>query len=502
MTAIAGNDYVQTMNLKINVILTFLLLAFLFSASCRTERLLIRSDYKPDFLYSAEVEVTKFTTDGVSEEDSLVIQKALRERLNKDFPHSGTSELVSGEVKYSLNYHYDRNLLLDIFSTITSGLMFVAIEEGAVEVVMEVTLIASQELNHIAPSYKFSIEIEVPYDSNFCYWFDDEPKLTAIKQANSIAFAKMSNHISWWLKNPAQDDLNKTEEQLKEYSAQEPLFYRTTKANTELITRRTVDGDLVGFEKIVAEEKESTVSKILSLIGGVEVGYITGVTSASSQVIGQNGNSYEVASGEGKISGYSVRINSPPKRSGFFFKPTGGFLSLNINIEDVEGLYQGADIPAVATDPLTGESINLDDSWNYNLSLRSVYLGQRVGGTLVFGTPDLQFFALIEGGANVFEWRHGKVKWNKYSREANDVSFFQSFSARGVIGLVYRPFHVGVVCEGMLDHYKKFTYPEPIPFRGVEQYNKILEVYERPDMNAESVQLNVANLLCGVMLFY
>jgi len=246
-----------------------------------------------------------------------------------------------------------------------------------------------------------------------------------------------------------------------------------------------------------------------SALSGIEGGYFQGWARVSSEARNtKTGERFTIASGKATSKGYKFNLFNPPTVSRFFIYPTVGFFSLDIDIEDMAGdipLGQVAgakDMPAVGSDPNTGEPIDLGAANVYSLRLRSGHIGQRAGGTMVYGTPNAQLFFTFEGGVNLLEWRYTEATLGGYNESKHHAAVFASFAARLLVGLAYRPWHVAGRCEFNVEAYRSFDFPRPLPFDAPPTYNNVLQTYERRPIAVESASAQTLNAYCGVSFAY
>ena len=245
----------------------------------------------------------------------------------------------------------------------------------------------------------------------------------------------------------------------------------------------------------------------LSALSGVELGYFRGLAEVSSQAQSDSGP-FTIASGRATTEGYKINFFSPPTASGFFIYPTAGFFSLNISIADFAGdiplgRVPGAqDLGAVATNPKDGSPIALGAPNVYQLRLRSGYLGQRLGGTLVYGNPRTQLFLTAEGGVNLLEWRYTAVTLGPYEESKHHLAVAGSVAGRLLVGATFRPWHLALRCELNYEGYREFDYPRPLPFEAPVRYNAQTQAYERPPIHVGAASAHTFNAYCGASLAY
>jgi hypothetical protein len=270
--------------------------------------------------------------------------------------------------------------------------------------------------------------------------------------------------------------------------------------------------DLPDEGRIAVEEGSSAPRSwwrtYLRALSGLEIGYFGGSAWVSSEAVDALGDRFTIASGNAKSEGWKLTLFNPPTSSEVFIYPTMGFFSLDIDIADVAGdiplghVSGATDIPAVGSDPESGAPIDLGAPNIYSLRLRSGYIGQRLGGTLVWGTKHTQLFLTGEGGFNLFEWRYTNVELGNYRESGHSAIFFHSFAGRGLVGLVHRPWHVGARCEVNIEFFREFGFPRPMPFEGRVEWDPDRQTYVRREIKVDAAMVHTVNAFCGLSLVY
>lgn len=241
---------------------------------------------------------------------------------------------------------------------------------------------------------------------------------------------------------------------------------------------------------------DSFLSRYLGALGGIELARYQGSANIESRTKTQSNPNELVGSGGATATGYRIAAFRPPDRTGFFFPPALGLLWEDITIasfrEDIRIVSRAGrtDIPAVASDPATGQALDLNEPIAYALRMRSAYLGQGVGLNLVFGDEDVQLFFTAAVTANILELRYIDVQIWKSHVEGLQVEAFKSGSFRGQFGIAIQPWHLALRFSGSAERYFEFAFPQPVEFPAASRYVPEKDIFERERAFATSASLD------------
>lgn len=266
-----------------------------------------------------------------------------------------------------------------------------------------------------------------------------------------------------------------------------------------------------GFDLIrypVRRGDDGLLSRYLGALGGIELARYQGSANVESRTKTESNASELVGSGGATATGYRIAAFRPPDRTGFFFPPALGLLWEDITIasfrEDVRVVSRAGrtDIPAVASDPATGQALDINEPISYALRMRSAYLGQGVGLNLVFGDEDVQLFFTAAFTANILELRYIDVQIWKNHVEGLQVEAFKSGSFRGQFGIAIQPWHLALRFSGSAERYFEFAFPQPVEFPAAARYVPEKDIFERERAFATSASLDKYDFeLSAVFLF-
>ncbi len=270
-------------------------------------------------------------------------------------------------------------------------------------------------------------------------------------------------------------------------------------AQSVAIEPRDLILDNEGFDIIrypVARGDDGFLSRYLGALGGIELARYQGSANIESRTKTESSVSELVGSGGAKATGYRIAAFRPPDRTGFFFPPALGLLWEDITIasfrEDTRLVTRAGrtDIPAVASDPATGQALDINEPISYALRMRSAYLGQGVGLNLVFGNEDVQLFFTAAVTANILELRYIDVQIWKSHVEGLQVEAFKSGSFRGQVGIAIQPWHLALRLSGSAERYFEFAFPQPVEFPAASRYVPEKDIFERERAFATSASLD------------
>ncbi|MBI2061355.1 MAG: hypothetical protein HYT87_16575 [Nitrospirae bacterium] len=263
-----------------------------------------------------------------------------------------------------------------------------------------------------------------------------------------------------------------------------------------------------GFQVLWTPRKEtaprSLWGKYLGALGGLKVTVFQGWAQVSSSVRSEEGGTRDVASGDARTDGYRVSLFSAPRSSGFFIYPTADFLAQTIEIADFReavppiDLPSAEEIPAIVTDPETGETVDITDPNTYRLYLRSLGIGQRAGFDFVAGSSWIEMYATVEAGANLVEARHAIVRLGDRVERGAGLKALGSFVGAGRVGFTFPKAHFALSATGELKTYPQFDYPNPVEFRGAIAYDPQKEINERPREFVRGAALDTAEVTVSV----
>lgn len=386
-----------------------------------------------------------------------------------------------------------------------------------------------------ARSYQLDLEVRVPYS---VYWYGhlrSGPRDEAFRAAWSVLQDELSARLSGWIESSAASPASPPSSRSAPALPPAPSLATSTgeaatSGRLELTVRdhqmnHLSSGLVLERKELFAEDPDrwrvitaanaprrerpqSFLARYFSALGGVDAGYLMGRAWVSSSATDSFGQRYTVASGEARTRGFRVDLYTIPEQSSWFLYPTIGFLSQDIDIKDfrenvpLSAVAGAREIPGVGSNPETGAPVDLGDPNVYQLFLRSAYIGQRLSATLVMGTPRVQLFGVFEGGFNIIEFRHARVRLGNYETEGWSFPWFFSGQLRAIAGVAIRPWHVALRCEAHYEAYRSYAFPEPLEFMGRLEYNAEKQKHERRRTWVESASVGVANLFFSANIFY
>ena len=245
------------------------------------------------------------------------------------------------------------------------------------------------------------------------------------------------------------------------------------------------------------------------LVGGLELRPSLGLARVVSDVEWEDGSSEKVASGMAGQLGWSITIGGPPRHTGFVIRPSAGFFSRSIAIADFRtdlpsppGETAGRNIAAICSDPVTGETVDCAVPNEYQLTLRSLHGGARVGHQWVYEWGPFEFFAESSLAMNLIEWRFVRSLIGATTRSGTHWRLFGSFDARAAAGVHLVPARVALALRLDFSRYRSFEYPEPQEFRGALQYNEDKEVWEQPRVWVESARVFTTTMMGALIVVF
>lgn len=359
--------------------------------------------------------------------------------------------------------------------------------------------------------YELRLGVRVPYS---IYWYGyarTGPRERAFRDGWRVLAEELSARLGVWLNGgaagapPLVGDLKL---EVSEERSERPM-------PGSLVEERTLSAEDPNAWRVITaanqpekKKPQSFLARYFSALGGVDVGYLMGKAWVSSDASDSFGQRYTIASGEATSRGYRIDLYTIPDRSTWFFHPTVGFLSLDIDIHDFRQSIPLASVPGaqeiegVGSNPETGAPLDLTDPNVYRLFLRSFYIGQRLSATLVMGTPKVQLFATVEGGFNIIEFRYARVQIGRDEKTGWSFPWFFSGQVKAIAGIAIRPWHMALRIEGHYEAYRRYGFPEPLLFEGRVEYNAQKQLYERKNTSVESAAVGVANVFFSVNLYY
>lgn len=263
------------------------------------------------------------------------------------------------------------------------------------------------------------------------------------------------------------------------------------------------------------EPPSHPVWRYLRGLGGLEVSAFRGTANVET-AFERDGVSQVVGTGNAQSDGYRIAFYGFPERSGFFWHPTLGFVSQRITLagfRETVPSFTPADaerIPAVATDPRTGTGVDAEAPNTYRLELKSVYLGQRIGGTKVWDRPTVRWALTLQGIVNLAEYRDFQYQIGDYdSRTAADArdntrrgEFLQSGGFAGGLALAIKPLHLAIRLEVKYELFRQFKFPKQVDFRGPVRFNPEIENFEREVLKLDGVDLRTFDATLAASLFF
>jgi hypothetical protein len=364
---------------------------------------------------------------------------------------------------------------------------------------------------------RIELQVKVPYRVHWCSWYRTDAPAMAFTDGWKMLVDQIVDRIGAHVAPPVAPVQPVTRWSGRYLAGGED-------DEVEAETRRGTDGDILTEQtKIVLERgnewrlltraRQRTTArgllyKYLSAFSGLEAGYFLGRAWVSSEAKDASGATFTIASGQASSSGWRIGAYTIPNRSDWFIFPTLGFFSLDIDIHDFRQTIPVVNVPGateirgVGSDPATGRPVDLGDPNVYRLELRSMYFGQRISGTLVYGTYDYQVFGTLEGGINLLEARHTRIYLGNYTSAGWSAAWVRSGQVRAILGFAIRPWHVALRCEMNYEGYFTFSYPEALQFTGPLRYNDIKLHYERPQYNVTAASAGTLNVFFGANLYF
>jgi hypothetical protein len=363
------------------------------------------------------------------------------------------------------------------------------------------------------------IEVKVPYKAHWYSWYRADEPGRAFAAGWKVLAEQMVVRLAAALRDglgPAGPPVRPWTEPYPDAGGNDELGGVTTRSagagppseSSTIVLERSSEWRLLTRPAKQKTTARGLLHKYLSAFSGLEAGYFLGKAWVQSEARDSFGASYTVASGEASSRGYRIGFYTIPEKSDWFIFPTLGFFSLDIDIHDFREniplvTVPGATaIPGRGSDPETGAPIDLGDPNIYRLELRSAYLGQRLSGTLVYGTPSVQIFGTLEGGLNIFEVRHTRVYLGNWTNAGYSAAWVRSGALRGIVGLAIRPWHIALRCEANYEAYFTFSFPEEIEFMGRVEHNPTTNHYERRRTYVRAASSGTANVFFSANLYY
>lgn len=471
--------------------------------------------------------VSLITQQPVQVDDAKRFRDALVRQIEGSYPRRDSKlPSIEADLLYRASLSSHRTYILDYFALATLGLWPFTPQWGYTQATAQLWLRTPPDLGAQPDSLGLILTTSQPYSTALYSWFRSGPAQRAFDRTHLDLSRYLNGRIDYWWSHRQEGqrwslppDLLRFHhlrpfgnEVCYDFDQQGELVGIRGHRGWRLITDEAVydlpDEGQLGQEDQTGAAPRSWWRSYLRALSGLEVGYFGGTASVSSVAVDDLGERFTIASGNASSEGWKLTLFNPPTKSEVFIYPTLGFFSLDIDIADMEGdiplgrVPNATDIPAVGSDPLTGAPIDLGAPNVYSLRLRSGYIGQRLGGTLVWGTKRTQLFLSGEGGLNLLEWRYTDVELGSYQESGHSARFFHSFAGRGLVGLVYRPWHVGARCEVNIELYREFSFPRAMPFEGRVQWDPSLQTYVRKEIKVDAAKVQTINGFCGLSLVY
>ena len=246
----------------------------------------------------------------------------------------------------------------------------------------------------------------------------------------------------------------------------------------------------------------------LYFLGGVETSLGSASASVDSGVTRESGEEEEIASGDVSQWSWGLSLYSGPLESGFYFRPTGGYLSQEISIRDFED-----DIPitteaearyigARCSDADTGETVDCRAPNVYDLTVQSFYGGAQGGYDHVWAWRWLRYFLGVGASVNLAEYRLLDVSFAGTRLEAQDFAFLRSWGAQATAGLAFPDVGIVVRVIGLAQWHIGFEYDEPIEFMGPVDYDNTQNIYYRPRMFVRDASLQLLDARLAVAYLF
>ncbi len=239
---------------------------------------------------------------------------------------------------------------------------------------------------------------------------------------------------------------------------------------------------------------------LLRLLGGVEGAAFIGLARVSSGFEDELGQEIEVGAGQATQKGYRVSLYTPPRRTGWFWYPSLGFVGQEISIADFRGSFytlqnnDPANIEPTCSDPDTGAALDCGAPNTYLLNMMSGYLGGRVGYQVLYGNAWVELFLSATGGLNLLEYRSLRTRVGDYDQTATGFDFLRSGALGLVTGLMFPKLHFGARVAYDYELYRNFAYADKVPMKGPSEYDPDTDRWERPLRFVDDVGLQAWNI--------
>lgn len=205
-----------------------------------------------------------------------------------------------------------------------------------------------------------------------------------------------------------------------------------------------------------------------------------------------------LATGDAKSSGFRLQLEAPPPATGLFFPPRVAVMTQDIEISGFRQaipLYvpAGTDvIPAVASDPSTGERVDLDQAIAYRLSLKRFLLGQGVGAHLVYAFSDFELYASMLASLHLVEIRHTRVQIHRSEVSGTRVVPLGAVTGALSLGTYIPALRMAAQLDVEGERYRPFRFPQPVEFQAAVQFNETLETFERKNVLVDQASFAAA----------
>jgi hypothetical protein len=392
-------------------------------------------------------------------------------------------------------------------------------DSGRARLDARVTATRLDPVHGVEQTYELRLAVRVPYS---IYWYGyarTGPRERAFRDGWRVLAEGTTARLAAWIQEveakrttpaPKPEPGGELQIEVSEERSDRPTPHLLREQRTLTVDDPTAWRVITAANQVERKKPQGFLARYFSALGGVDVGYLMGSAWVSSEASDSFGQRYTIASGEASSRGYRIDLYTIPERSTWFFHPTVGFLSLDIDIHDFRQQIPLVSVPGaqeiegVGSDPRTGAPVDLTDPNVYRLFLRSFYIGQRLSATLVMGTPKVQLFGTIEGGFNIIEFRYARVQIGRPDNERTGWSFPWFFSGQvsGIAGIAIRPWHMALRIEGHYQAYRAYEFPEALPFEGRIEYDPVDKQNKRRITHVESAAVGVANVFFSVNLYY
>ncbi|MFC1611931.1 hypothetical protein ACFL6C_13295 [Myxococcota bacterium] len=238
----------------------------------------------------------------------------------------------------------------------------------------------------------------------------------------------------------------------------------------------------------------------LRILGGVEISGNLGTAGVTSGVTDEEDVSYDVASGSARQLGWGISLYWAPESTGFFLRPTFGYLSQEIDIADfradlpLENVPDSYEIAGRCQSVDSGEVIDCDAPNTYALHMQSLFVGVRGGYALVIDASGYSIIAFLGGGANLLEYRSIDAQVASFESDADGWAPFRSVGAEGSVGMHYPDIHLSVRLIVGYDYYFGFSYAEPLNFLGPVVFDPDVGQNRRPVVRVKDARLDAWTL--------